>query len=550
MLDENRSEPATIATLGGQCLGQLGFGQPTVAHEHFAKPHPPATVAWLFQQPAVSGEGHASCYCWDVTNLGRTLCCALLFACGNKADKPAPAPVGEPPPAPEQPPPVVQPDFPEGTHSLELTRTVPVRLEPGDDSKRIGTVAIDTRVGWTRTAKAKGCGKPWIEIRPRGWVCGDVVKPSKLQPYGREVPILERGEIVPGIYGRITTPGQSIYALQKPEPKKETKKKKGPVTSPSELDPPSTDKDAKMVEDHPIVGTLTLRQYEEVTVGGKVYWRTSPKGNEYVLKSVVNLLRPSDFMGSRLGDDTGWELPIAFVWPRYGGQQAWTYQKPNAIVNRQIAARTAVPVLEVAAGKDGKPAAFRIGDAEWMNVADVRVFKPIDPPPLLNPAERWIDIDLDNQILVAFEGDTPVYATMISSGAKDTPTATGLYRIWLKNSEADMKNLKAEEPYSVATVPWTEFFYPDDDLALHTAYWHDGFGKPRSHGCVNLAPRDARWLYYWSDPQMPPGWTMTTGVVEAPGSVVRVRSAMDPQPTIWKGYAKKVAEARGGKTAE
>jgi hypothetical protein len=173
--------------------------------------------------------------------------------------------VGEPPPAPEQPSPVVQPDFPEGTHSLEITRTVPVRLEPGDDSKRIGTVAIDTRVGWTRTAKAKGCGKPWIEIRPRGWICGDIAKPSKLQPFGREVPILERGEIVPGIYGRITTPGQSIYALQKPEPKKadpKKKAKKGPVTSPSELEPPSTDKEAKMVEDHPIVGTLTLRQYE------------------------------------------------------------------------------------------------------------------------------------------------------------------------------------------------------------------------------------------------------------------------------------------------
>ena len=73
--------------------------------------------------------------------------------------------------------------------------------------------------------------------------------------------------------------------------------------------------------------------------------------------------------------------------------------------------------------------------------------------------------------------------------------------MWLKESEADMKGLNGEDPYSVATVPWTQFFYPDDDLALHTAYWHDQFGKPRSRGCVNLAPRDARWLYYWSDPQ-------------------------------------------------
>jgi hypothetical protein len=60
---------------------------------------------------------------------------------------------------------------------------------------------------------------------------------------------------------------------------------------------------------------------------------------------------------------------------------------------------------------------------------------------------------------------------------------------------------------------------------------------------VNLSPRDARWLYYWSDPQVAPGWTSSTGVVESPGSVVRVRSAATPN-LEWKGYAKKVLEAR------
>jgi hypothetical protein len=308
-----------------------------------------------------------------------------------------------------------------------------------------------------------------------------------------------------------------------------------------ETPPPKVD--PRMVEDKPIIGSLTVRQYEELTVGGKVYWRIAQKGNEYVLKSAVHVHTPSQFMGTRMGDDTGLALPVAFVWPRNGWSQAWTYHKPNAIVNRQVPARMPVPILEVSAGKDGKPVAYRVGDEEWMSPMDLRIFEPTAPPPLLKPSERWIDIDLDKQILVAFEGELPVYATLISSGIKDTPTQTGLYRVWLKESEADMKNLKAEDPYSVSTVPWTQFFYPEDDLALHTAYWHDGFGKPRSHGCVNLAPRDARWLYYWSDPQMPPGWTMSTGVVEAPGSVVRVRSVADPNPE-WKGYAKKVVEAR------
>jgi hypothetical protein len=436
---------------------------------------------------------------------------------------------------------VIQPDFPEGTRSLQLTRTVPVRLDPGDDGKRIGTIAVDTRVGWTRTASGKGCDKPWVEMVPRGWVCSEFMKPMKQPPFGREVPMLERGEIVPGIYGKLVGQNLSTYTLVQPEPKKKTPKgREGPITSPSQLDKAS---EPKMVEDKPIIGSLTVRMYEEVTVGSKVYWKISAKGNEYVAKSAVRIHAPSQLMGTRLGDDTGWALPIAFVWPRYGGQQAWTYHKPLAYVNRQIAARTAVPILEVAAGKDGKPSAYRVGAAEWMAPQDLRIFEPTAPPPLLRPNERWIDVDLDKQILVAFEGELAVYAALVSSGAKETPTQTGLYRMWLKESESDMRNLKAEDPYSVSTVPWTQFFYPEDDLAVHTAYWHDGFGKLKSHGCINLAPRDARWLYYWSDPQVPPGWTMTTGVVEAPGSVVRVRSAADPNPQ-WKGYAKKVVEAR------
>ena len=183
------------------------------------------------------------------------------------------------------------PDFPAGTLSLELLTTGPVRLDPVDTGKRIGTIAIDTRVGWTRTATGKGCTKLWVEIRPRGWVCGDNMRPSTKLPFGREVPLLDRGEIVPGIYGRVTGKNNNVtYTLQKPEPPKKpakgapkkTAKATGPVTSPSQLAAPKAP-EPKIIEDKPILGTLTVRQYEELTVGGKVYWRISQKGIEYVL---------------------------------------------------------------------------------------------------------------------------------------------------------------------------------------------------------------------------------------------------------------------------
>ena len=79
--------------------------------------------------------------------------------------------------------------------------------------------------------------------------------------------------------------------------------------------------------------------------------------------------------------------------------------------------------------------------------------------------------------------------------------------------------------------------YYDRDFALHTSYWHDGFGSPRSHGCVNLAPRDARILYQWSSPDVPPGWTAVYGDEDHPGSLVRVRSHRDPEPA-YRGYAR------------
>jgi hypothetical protein len=372
------------------------------------------------------------------------------------------------------------------------------------------------------------------------------MKPSSKAPFGREVPMLDRGELVPGVYGKVTWLNQVTYTLDKTEKKKPPpprEDRKGPITSPSQVTEPA---EPKLVEGKPLVGSINVRRYEEITVGGRPFWRISPKEPEYVLRAAITQHRPSAYAGSRLGDETGWAMPAAFVWPRvYGWQSSYTMYQPTGAggVARQLPARTPIQILQTQSDKNGKPTAYKIGEYEWIWAADVRIFQPAPPPPYMFPEERWIDVDLDTQILVAYEGELPVYATMVSSGSKDYPTETGIYRMWLKESEADMKGLSGEDPYSVATVPWTQFYSPEKGLALHTAYWHDAFGTRRSRGCLNMAPRDARWLYFWSDPQVPPGWTMAAGVVEAPGSLVRVRTKDDPNPEP-RGYAKKVIEAR------
>jgi hypothetical protein len=293
----------------------------------------------------------------------------------------------------------------------------------------------------------------------------------------------------------------------------------------------------------PVLGSVNVRKYGEVAYGDVVYWKIS-RGNEYVPKKSIRVHDPSEYRGVRLGDDTGWSLPIAFVWPKNKyATQIWVRKNAKGQgALRQVEARTALPILETHEEK-GKVVAYRIGEGEWVQADQVRVAQPTEPPPLIGENERWFDIDLDRQILVAYEGTLPVYATMVSTGKKETPTPTGVWRMWKKVSEQDMNGLKEEDPYSVATVPWTQFFDPADDLALHASYWHDRFGTIRSHGCVNLAPLDARWLYFWSEPSTPPGWTMTAGWVEAAGSIVRVRSKADPTPEF-RGYAAKVQEAR------
>ncbi len=280
---------------------------------------------------------------------------ALLVACGGKDEAPpSPSPGSGPtaPGEPSAPAPPAAPAFPEGTRSLELTRTVGVRLEPGDDAKRIGNIAIDTRVRWNRTQKAKGCQKPWVEIQPRGWVCGDYLRPSKKPAMGREVPMLDRGEIVPGIYGKVTVANSVTYALEKPDPKKDKQKAKDktrdkkatdrPVTSPRDVTAAPVAQ-PKMVEDKPLVGSINVRQYEEVTIGGKIYWRVSQKDNEYVLRSAITQHRPSVYGGARLGDDTGIGLPIAFVWPRAGYQATSTFTKGAGGTSRQLAANSRQP---------------------------------------------------------------------------------------------------------------------------------------------------------------------------------------------------------------
>ncbi|MCO5187521.1 MAG: L,D-transpeptidase family protein [Anaerolineae bacterium] len=124
------------------------------------------------------------------------------------------------------------------------------------------------------------------------------------------------------------------------------------------------------------------------------------------------------------------------------------------------------------------------------------------PEPIVATADgfdewRWVDVDLTNQTLIAYENNIPVFSTYISSGMYQYPTVTGQFRIYYRLPEQDMNGYLLGYDYYVEDVPYVQYFY--EDYALHGAYWHNNFGIPMSHGCVNLSPIDAQWLYNFTD---------------------------------------------------
>ncbi len=106
--------------------------------------------------------------------------------------------------------------------------------------------------------------------------------------------------------------------------------------------------------------------------------------------------------------------------------------------------------------------------------------------------ERWIEINLKQQKLTAWEGNKVIYQVTVSSGKKSTPTLTGVYAVQTKLRKARMRGAD----YNIPDVPYTMYY--DGNYAIHGAYWHNNFGTPVSHGCVNLPPKKAQLVFNWA----------------------------------------------------
>jgi len=136
---------------------------------------------------------------------------------------------------------------------------------------------------------------------------------------------------------------------------------------------------------------------------------------------------------------------------------------------------------------------YLIGADQWVEQRNVALVQPT--PPAGAPADA-IAVDTYEQTLGVYQGGQLIFATLVSSGSRYFPTRPGTFKVWAKLTHGKMSGAyrpDRSDYYFLEDVPW--ILYYDGDRALHGAYWHDNFGIKSSHGCVNLSPKDARWLY-------------------------------------------------------
>jgi len=152
--------------------------------------------------------------------------------------------------------------------------------------------------------------------------------------------------------------------------------------------------------------------------------------------------------------------------------------------------------------RQGEPVESKVSSLEEAGQAE-RAAEPGN-----EKGEKSIEVDLTEQRLRAFEGEKLVYDFHVSSG-KGGKTPTGVFRLWKKHLHKDMKvELKLlDKVYYVPNVPYVMYYFNEDiprtrGFAVHGAYWHKDFGRPVSHGCINMKIEDARELFYWTPPDL------------------------------------------------
>lgn len=226
-----------------------------------------------------------------------------------------------------------------------------------------------------------------------------------------------------------------------------------------------------------------------VNVGDQQFIRIN--NGEYVKAGQLATATPSSFQGIALTQQP--ERPFAWVVRPFDPRLL-----PGGLKNPTAKSLERYDIVQIY-GKVhyGEYDWYLIGHNQWVEQRNLGVVEVTAPPE--GVTGKWISVNLFEQTMAVYEGTRMVYASLVSSGLGAWPTRPGLHQIFKKMDITDMTGAFAADKsdyYYIEDVPWVMYF--DDGISFHGTYWHNKFGFQQSHGCVNLSPKDSRWLYDWA----------------------------------------------------
>ena len=225
---------------------------------------------------------------------------------------------------------------------------------------------------------------------------------------------------------------------------------------------------------------------------GELWYMINP--GEFVLADDLRVVEDSEFTGVMVNRQP--QRPFGWMIVDY-----WYSLTPGAEVDEsldKLPRYTFFEVFDAVEAEDGW-IWYNIGNGRWMRQTYVSVIEVTPRPDEVGPDEFWVEIDLYEQSFTAYEGDRMIYAGLVSTGLNRWPTYEGLFQVEQRFTKTKMSGAEGKvDYYFVEDVPHTMYFDMKNEIALHGAYWHDRFGYKHSHGCVNMPPRDAEWIFNWS----------------------------------------------------
>lgn len=377
--------------------------------------------------------------------------------------------------------------------SVEL----PIVAQPWAGAPRRGTAIRGVLLPVGEARLGAGCAGRFLSVGSSAWVCEDSMELSgnpAVDPSARALGPSHDG--LPFRYAFVRSDGSFGYD------KLANADIGAPVT---QLDP-----------------GFAVAVVEERAAGGERYGRT--RHGYWVPMRDLSPVQGTSFEGVELRAPA---TAIPYAWVIATHASVHSEPREGSAVARRL---DRLDRVDVVAQDEPTPSWVRVGERAWVRAKDVRQPVITAPPAEIDVSarERWIDVDLARQTLVAYEGASAVFATMVSTGLgkgkQYNATPTGVHRIWVKLLSSDMDNLEddsASRYYRIEDVPWVQYF--SNGVGLHGAFWHRSFGARRSHGCVNLAPLDAERLFYWTQPPLPAGWSAVHPTASERGTVVLVR---------------------------